>query len=138
MSTPEHPRTNGRVWIAAGAIIAGVTIILAALKDHVLRDWLAIPETRIFDLALQYQFYHSLGLMICGLVSQVTSSRMTNLIGLLFLFGIVGFCGGLYLRIALPTVQIAWIIPVGAISWVVGWFLLALVVISARSCRNAS
>lgn len=138
MSTTEHPRANGRVWIAAGAIIAGVTIVLAALKDHVLRNWLAIPETRIFDLALQYQFYHSLALIIWGMVSQVTSSRMTNLIGLLFLFGIVGFCGGLYLRIALPTVQVPWIIPVGAISWVVGWFLLALSAISAKSCKKAS
>jgi len=125
MSNVESPERNSRVWIAAGAAIAGVTIVLAALRDHLLRDWLTIPETRSFDLALQYQFYHSLGLILCGITGRVLSSRFMGVVGFLFLLGIVAFSGGLYLRIAVPNMRIGWIIPLGAISWVIGWVLLA-------------
>lgn len=138
MSRTELLQSNWQVWVAGGACISGVTIILAALRNHLLRSWLSIPETATFDLALQYQFYHAIGMIISGFAGWALSSRLTNLIGFLFLFGILAFSGGLYLRIALPTVEIPWIIPVGAISWIIGWFLLAFVAVTARNHEKSS
>ncbi|MGQ9505521.1 MAG: DUF423 domain-containing protein [Thermogutta sp.] len=138
MSRTEPLQSNWQVWAAGGACLSGVTIVLAALKNHLLHHSLTIPDTRSFDLALQYQFYHSLGMIVCGLAGHSLRSRLIHLIGFMFLFGIVAFSGGLYLRVALPTVEIPWIMPVGEISWVIGWFLLAFVSIRAKNHRETS
>ncbi len=132
MERPEQRQAVWELWVASGAAIAALTVVLAALRDHLLRSWLSVPETRLFDLALQYQFYHSLGLIVCGLAARLLPSRAMHLVGVLLLLGIVGFSGGLYLKIVVPNLTIGWMIPAGAALWVVGWLLFAIVAVVRR------
>ena len=137
MAIPEQRRAVWQLWIASGAAVAWLTVVLAAVRDHLLRSWLSVPEIRSFDLALQYQFYHSLGLIMCGLTARVLPSRAMNIVGFLFILGIVGFSGGLYLKIVIPNLTIGWMIPVGATLWVIAWVLFAILAVIQRG-ENAS
>lgn len=122
-------RDAAYVWLATGAVLAGLSVILAAIGDHTLRGELGIAQARLFELGTRYQFYHALAIMLCGLIGISTPLRGSSWAAFFFLLGILGFSGGLYVRIALPTIPLGWIIPAGAVIWIIAWILLAVVAV---------
>ena len=117
---------RSRFWIACGAILAGLSVVLAAIADHVLKGNWGVVEARQFELAVRYQFYHAIALVLCGLLGLSGKFRGLSIVAVGFLLGIVGFSGGLFLKVCLPQINLGPVIPAGAVLWIISWVGLAV------------
>ena len=101
--------------------------MIGAFGAHGLQKLLeASGRTGTFETAVKYHMYHSLGLLLIGVLMyqfpQVTEFKIT---GLCFLIGILLFSGSLY---ALSLTGQKWlgpITPLGGVFLIAGWVYLA-------------
>ncbi len=113
--------------ICSGALGAGLSVILGAFAAHALKSRMPPETLAVFQTGVQYQFYHSLGLILVGIVVQLTrSSALLTSAGWLMLTGILLFSGSLYLLSFTGMRSLAWITPVGVTAFIVAWLLLAV------------
>lgn len=104
-----------------------IAVALGAFGAHGLKEILSDEMLDIYETGVTYHFYHAIGLLIIGLVSQhITDSTILQWSGWLMLSGIVIFSGSLYI---LSISDIRWlgaITPVGGLCFIISWILLAL------------
>ena len=134
-------------FLAIGATMAMLAVLLGAFGAHALRTILSLERLTTYHTGVEYQFTAAIGLMIIGLFGRqcsgrngdVTTGRRTDRLiawagGLMFI-GIVLFSGSLYV-IALTGMRAAGMItPVGGAAFIAAWGLLALA--AWRDCRAA-
>jgi len=114
-------------WSAIGAFVLALAVIVGAFGAHALQDRLDAYAKGIYQTGVMYHFYHALGLLIVSFLPRIgalTESRAGWVCALL-LAGIVLFSGSLY-ALALTGVRV-WgaITPIGGVSFIAGWLLLA-------------
>ncbi|MDJ0722765.1 MAG: DUF423 domain-containing protein [Desulfobacterales bacterium] len=113
--------------IAAGALGAALSVILGAFGAHGLKTRLAPEMLAIFETGVQYQFYHSLGLILVGIIFHtVKASTMVSAAGGLMLAGIFLFSGSLYLICLTGVRSFGMIAPFGGTAFIAAWVLLAI------------
>jgi uncharacterized membrane protein YgdD (TMEM256/DUF423 family) len=118
-------------WIICGSISGFLSVALGAFGAHALNGVLSEKALTIFHTGINYQFYHSLALILFGQWSNQSKS-IKSTAGWAFALGILLFCGSLYL---LAITEIGWlgmITPLGGISFLVGWFCFAQSAFSSR------
>ena len=120
-------------FIRIGAISGALAVILGAFGAHALKNILAEEGLKTFHTGVEYQFYHSLALLIVGLLTALTpASKGLKWAGNLFVGGIILFSGSLYLLTLLKATgdvglkSIGLITPLGGLLFVGGWISLAL------------
>ena len=102
-------------------------MILGAFGAHGLRGRLDAYAMGIYEKAVFYQFVHALGILIVPLIARagaLTESATTWICGLL-LAGILIFSGSLYLLALSGVRTFGAITPIGGLSFIAAWFLLA-------------
>ena len=107
-------------WTSTAATILALAVILGAFGAHGLE--LSDRYREIYEKAVFYHFIHGLGIL---LVAQARLSKL-NLICGLFTMGIIFFSGSLYL---LAISQLGWlgaITPIGGLSFISAWIILAV------------
>lgn len=115
-----------RFWLVAGALNMLLALIAAAAVGHRLEGEFVPVIRAIFDTAREMHFVHALALIAVGIVSaQFGRKLLIDLAGWAFLAGIVLFCGGIYLGFGPNATQVRPLIPLGAISLMLGWILFA-------------
>ena len=116
-----------RFLMCSGAVSAALSVALGAFAAHGLKTRLAADMLAVFQTGVQYQFYHSLGLMLIGLVAYVLkpSSLLTSA-GLLMLAGILLFSGSLYVLSTTGIRGIGIVTPFGGAAFIAAWLLLAV------------
>jgi len=117
-------------WIAVGSMVVATAVMLGAFGAHGLKDVLSDSQMKVYQTAVQYHFYHGLGLMLVGLV-------MVNFLGVvsaglrwvpwLLLVGVVLFSGSLYALVLLDLRWLGVVTPFGGLSFIAGWVLLTVV-----------
>jgi uncharacterized membrane protein YgdD (TMEM256/DUF423 family) len=119
---------SSKFWIAAGAVLAAVAVTAGAVGTHVLKETLELPESDLetYDIAVRYQMYHALALLLVGSLAARQPSRWLSAAAALFLLGIVLFSGGLYAWLASGVTMFVQVVPLGGFAWIVGWLVLAL------------
>jgi len=127
-----------RLWISIGAFSAAVAVTLGAFGAHGLKGHLTAAALQTFQTGVSYQFYHSLGLILIGVI--VPTSRpsvMLSAAGWLMLAGILLFSGSLYLLSTTGIRSIGIITPFGGLSLIVAWLMLAFGILrqSGQSTR---
>lgn len=114
-------------WSGIGAILLGLAVVSGAFGAHGLRGRLDAYSMGIYEKAVFYQIVHALGILTVPLFTRagaLTESETAWVCGLL-LAGILIFSGSLYI---LALTGIRWfgaITPVGGLSFIAAWFLLA-------------
>jgi uncharacterized membrane protein YgdD (TMEM256/DUF423 family) len=112
-----------RLWLIAGAANMLIALAIAANVGHGLTGEY-VPVIRNIDTAREMHFVHALALIAVGVVSaQFGRALLIDLAGWAFLAGIVFFCGGLYAVFAFNVAAAAPLIPLGGISFMLGWVL---------------
>ena len=110
-----------------GAIGGLLGVGLGAFGAHALRARFDDYSMRVFETAVQYQFYHALALLAVGLLLlQFPNSSLLKSSVPLFALGILIFSGSLYV---LSITGIKWlgaITPLGGLAFIVGWVCLAI------------
>ena len=114
-------------WSGVGAILLGLAVVFGAFGAHGLRGRLDAYSMGIYEKAVFYQIVHALGILTVPLFTRagaLTESATAWVCGLL-LAGILIFSGSLYV---LALTGVRWfgaITPVGGLSFIAAWFLLA-------------
>jgi uncharacterized membrane protein YgdD (TMEM256/DUF423 family) len=113
-------------FILLGALFAGLAVSIGAWGAHGGATLLNEITTVTFHKAVRYQMHHALALLAIGMIINLWPEQRKILIisGWLFTAGIVLFSGSLYLR-AFLAVDSGYITPLGGISFISGWILLA-------------
>lgn len=143
---------HGRMWIALGALLAGLAVATGALAAHGLEDFFAkkyadtpakkeagveLPAAQKylhdFKTAAEYQMYHALGLLAIGLLMTPGSSRLLSAAAWALLLGILIFSGCLYVLTLTGQRWLGMIVPIGGVSFLIGWGLFAVGAMRHRS-----
>ncbi len=121
-----------KLFLVLGAIAGMLAVVLGAFGAHALRARLAPDLLAIYNTAVQYHFWHALGLLVIGVVAiHLPSSLALKWAGWLMLAGIVAFSGSLYILALTGARWLGAIAPIGGTAFIVSWILLAVAV--ARS-----
>ncbi len=135
---------SGRVWMAIGAVLAGLSVAAGAFAAHGLdgffqqkyagvapREVAGVPipaaqkYLQDFKTGAEYQMYHALGLVAVGFLVRTRRSRAASVAGWSFLVGIAVFSGCLYLLTITGQRWLGAIVPIGGVAFLVGWAALA-------------
>lgn len=117
---------NAKLILQLAAIFGALAVIFGAFGAHALEPFL-LKTGRIetYETAVSYHFYHSLALMMVGILYQQNhQAKGLRLSAWFFLGGIIVFSGSLYL---LCLSQITWlgaITPLGGIGFILGWIMV--------------
>ena len=109
-----------------GSLGGLLSVAFGAFGAHALRDRLDAYSLGVFETAVQYQFYHSLALLVAGLLLvQFPASILLKSSVFLFVLGILLFSGSLYV---LSFTGIRWlgaITPLGGLAFIAAWACMA-------------
>jgi len=115
-----------RGCLATGAVLMAAGVLLGAFGAHVLQGQLTPQRFASFQTGVQYHLLHALGLIAVGLVASVTrESAKLRWSARLMLAGIVFFSGSIYLMTAGAPRWLGMVAPVGGVSFMAAWALLA-------------
>lgn len=114
-----------RLFVAAGALSAGLAVAAGAFGAHALAD--AMPPNRLdtFETAARYEMVHALALVLVGVLIDRRADRRFRWAGWLFLVGTVLFSGSLYLLVLTDTPWLGAVTPFGGVAFISGWLVLA-------------
>ncbi|MEY3194784.1 MAG: hypothetical protein RIQ78_881 [Bacteroidota bacterium] len=114
-------------FIKISAVMGALAVAIGAFGAHGLKPYLSEYQISIFEKGVQYQFYHTFALLAVGLLMEKkTNNRYLKWAGWLFLSGIIGFSGSLFLlacRDLLPF-TVFWagpLTPLGGLLFLTGW-----------------
>ena len=102
-----------------------LSVALGAFGAHGLKKIIDHDMLTIYQTGVQYQFYHSLGLILIGLIStlKVEQSKM-KLAGWTMFAGIILFSGSLYILSITGIKIVGAITPIGGVSFILSWIFL--------------
>ncbi|HAH24580.1 MAG TPA: DUF423 domain-containing protein [Prolixibacteraceae bacterium] len=111
-----------------GAVLMALGVLLGAFGAHALKAQLSPEMLGVYKTAVEYQFYHSLGLLLVGLIGYHLQSKWLKWSGILLFVGVVLFCGSLYALSLTGIKTLGVITPFGGLSFVAGWICLAIAI----------
>jgi uncharacterized membrane protein YgdD (TMEM256/DUF423 family) len=114
-------------WSGVGAILLALAVTLGAFGAHGLRGRLDAYSMGVYERAVFYHFVHALGLLVVPLFVRagvLVESAGAWICGLL-LAGILIFCGSLYILAVTGIKALGAITPIGGLSFIAAWLLLA-------------
>lgn len=126
----------GRWVLPAGSVLLALATVAGALGAHVLAGHWSARQVQIYDIAVRFQFYQSLGLLVMGALlggahpDRVAPARRLAIQRVVtapraLLVGIVLFCGSLYaLSLGAPP-SVGILTPFGGGVLILGWLLFA-------------
>ncbi len=121
---------NQRQILLTAVILGFLSVALGAFGAHALKAVLEEHgRTETFELAVRYQFYHTLVLLIIGM----RSKKNHRISSVLFVSGIVLFSGSLYFLALTNLKTLVMITPIGGLFLLAGWAWLAVEVYKKKN-----
>lgn len=119
-------------FLRIGALTGALAVAIGAFGAHGLKPHLSDYQITIFEKGVQYQFYHTLALLAVGLLlGRSPENKWLKRAGWLFVAGIIGFSGSLYLLacrdlLAFPVGWAGPVTPLGGLCFLAAWGMLAV------------
>lgn len=116
-------------FLIAGAVNALLSVAFGAFGAHMLEGRVAEKYLDTWQTAVQYQMFHSIGLMVVAvLMSTIFIGPLASLswAGYLMLAGIVIFSGSLYVLSLTGISILGAITPIGGVALIAGWIMLII------------
>ena len=113
-----------RFFLAMGATLGFTGVAAGAFAAHILQSHLPTDMLGIFEVAVRYQMYHALALLVLSLLVSHSPVPSITWAGGFMSTGIVIFSGTLY---ALSLSGQSWwgaITPIGGLALLAGWACL--------------
>jgi len=125
---------SAKAFLFLGALACMLAVLSGAFGAHALRGKLTADLLAIYQTAVQYHFWHALGLLAIGIVAiYLPTSAPLRWAGWLMLAGVVGFSGSLYLLALTGARWLGAITPIGGTAFIVSWALFAFAIAKAPS-----
>jgi uncharacterized membrane protein YgdD (TMEM256/DUF423 family) len=126
-------QTN-RMFIIIGALSLTSAAALSAYGFHGLADVLSPAKKESWEWAVQMQSYHSLGLVLTGLLGAVLGRSLAMyLAGALMIAGICIFSGLIYAEALGAPEAVGEIVPMGGTCFMLAWVALSIGVWRTRT-----
>jgi uncharacterized membrane protein YgdD (TMEM256/DUF423 family) len=109
-------------WSATAALLLALAVMLGAFGAHGLKDRLDAYSMEVYQKAVFYHFIHALGLLVVSLAPRTANLVWVNI---LLVAGILIFSGSLYLLAVTGVRTLGAITPLGGLSFIAAWLLLA-------------
>ncbi|WP_390383233.1 DUF423 domain-containing protein [Alteromonas sp. MTD1] len=125
------------VLLFLGAILAATSVILGAFGAHGLKNVLSVASLNTFEIGVRYQMYHALGVLVLPALSGYVQVVWLKRVAIAFIMGCVLFSGSLY---ALAITGFKWlgpITPMGGVSFIAGWGMLAFALLRSPQVKKA-
>jgi uncharacterized membrane protein YgdD (TMEM256/DUF423 family) len=103
-----------------GALAVG----FGAVGAHLLEATASAQRVEWVETAATYQLAHAPVLVALAWVATVWRTRLVPMAGAAFVIGAVLFSGGLYVTALADWRGLVFVVPVGGISYIVGWLFL--------------
>jgi uncharacterized membrane protein YgdD (TMEM256/DUF423 family) len=124
---------TSRIFLISACLLLLTGVQLGALGAHALDNVLTPKQLNSWELAVQYQLVHSLGLIAISLLQiKFGAVKLMDWAGILMLLGIFLFSGSIYMS-ALGFSIAAPIAPYGGGSFMLAWLLLAIAIYRNQS-----
>jgi uncharacterized membrane protein YgdD (TMEM256/DUF423 family) len=111
--------------LSASGLSLLVATIAGAVGSHAL-PFADAQALRSFETAVQFQFFHGLGVIAVTLVGLAgRAGQLRAAAGWLMLGGTVLFCGSIYARALGVSPGIVAVAPYGGVAFMLGWLAFA-------------
>ncbi|MDP2574068.1 DUF423 domain-containing protein [Vibrio penaeicida] len=128
-----------QVLMIAG-VFGATAVMLGAFAAHGLKAMLSEYLIGVFDTGVQYQFIHTLALVLIGILMQIKVGEKVEKglrnAAICFIIGILCFSGSLY---ALALTEIKWfgpITPFGGLMFIVGWVCFTIAAFRMKEVKS--
>lgn len=102
-----------------------LAVMIGAFGAHAFRPMLtASGRLETYTLAVQYQFYHTLALLLTGILMNQFESSSLRYASLFFFLGILFFSGSLYILCFTGLGVLGAVTPLGGLLFILGWVSL--------------
>ena len=115
-------------FLLLAALSGFLAVALGAFGAHGLKQVTTPEMIDIFNLGVEYQFYHTFALIAVAFSGHWLKSRLIDWAGYLFLLGIVLFSGSLYLYVLVGSKWTGPVTPMGGVCFLLGWLFIAVAV----------
>jgi uncharacterized membrane protein YgdD (TMEM256/DUF423 family) len=117
---------DARIAVLIAAVALAAAVALGAFGAHLLKPRLSADALSVYQTAVQYHFWHALGLLgVGGLMTRWGDALGLQWTAWLLVAGLVLFSGSLY---ALALTGARWlgaVTPFGGAAFIVAWIVLA-------------
>lgn len=120
-----------RIELLLAGISGFLAVMLGAFGAHALKAQLAQTLYAAYQTGVEYQFYHTLALLMVGLLRQQSESTHLQWAGRAFVAGILLFSGSLYLLALTGVKALGMVTPIGGVLFMIGWVMMIL-----AGCKN--
>ena len=123
-----------KVFLRAGAVFAALAVMLGAFGAHIIKEKVTAEVLAIFETGVRYQVYHSIALLLTGILYMQFRGNAILWAGRLFRAGIILFSGSLYMLCYSKTAGqtnltvLGLITPLGGAAFIAGWICLVIAV----------
>ena len=117
---------NARLALVLAAALLFVAVGLGAFGAHALKAKLAPDLMAVYQMAVQYHFWHALGLLAVGiLLLHKPESGALVAAAWLLAAGIILFSGSLYLLALTGARGLGAVTPIGGVAFLAAWAAVA-------------
>ncbi len=118
-----------RIYLITSGLSGLITVILGAIGSHVLKKDLNPEEMSAFNVAVQFQMYHTLALLGLAFTQQHIKPLYSKAIFSFFTFGIIFFSISIYLTSTMSLTHLNlnfmhYFPPFGELSFMLGWVMI--------------
>lgn len=118
-----------KIPLLLAAILLVLAVIFGAFGAHALKDKLSIEMLQTYNTAVDYHFYHALGLLLVGVLATQMPSALLNWSAACLTVGVLIFSGSLYVLAITGIKWLGAITPIGGLGFIAGWVLLFIAVL---------
>ena len=118
-------------FLRTAAILAALAVALGAFAAHSLEKAVSDYAVGIFKTGATYQFFHAIALALSGILFLHFPNKLIKASGVLFIVGIIFFCGSLYaityykgMNVPMPKF-LGPVTPFGGLFFIAGWVCMA-------------
>jgi uncharacterized membrane protein YgdD (TMEM256/DUF423 family) len=124
--------TMQKLYLLIGAGFAGLSVIIGAFGSHGLKGLLeANQRVDTFNTGVTYQFYHSLALLLIGVLMFKISHKFMLYAAWSYIAGILLFSGSLYILSLTNYTKLGAVAPLGGLFFIAGWSFLMIAIVKS-------
>ena len=113
-------------YLLFGAMSGCLVVIMGAFGAHALNELLDDYGKSIYNKAVLYHMFHTIAILILGLINKIQPEIQLSMAGWSFIFGIILFSGSLYIIAITGIKSLGIITPIGGILFIIGWVFLII------------
>lgn len=118
-----------KLFLILGTINGFLAVALGAFGAHGLEGKVTEKQLETWGKAVDYQMFHTMALLVVGLLLAKFNSTSLVWSGWMFLIGIIIFSGSLYIYSTTAIRTFAMTTPLGGVAFLIGWVLLATAIL---------